>query len=43
MEGKRSKESSIIMAQQMNPLDANVAGNVHGGVIMKFIIRQPPI
>ena len=37
MEGKRSKDSSIIMAQQMNPLDANVAGNVHGGVIMKFI------
>ena len=37
MEGKRSKESSIIMAKQMNPLDANVAGNVHGGVIMKFI------
>jgi uncharacterized protein (TIGR00369 family) len=25
------------MAQQMNPLDANPAGNVHGGVIMKLI------
>jgi len=37
MEGKRSKDSSIIITQQMNPLDANVAGNVHGGVIMKFI------
>jgi uncharacterized protein (TIGR00369 family) len=25
------------MAQQMNPQDANPAGNVHGGVIMKLI------
>jgi uncharacterized protein (TIGR00369 family) len=37
MEGKSSKESSIIMSQQMNPQDANPAGNVHGGVIMKLI------
>ena len=37
MEGKRVKESSVIMAQQMNPQDANPAGNVHGGVIMKLI------
>lgn len=37
MEGKRSKHSSIIMTQQMHPEDANLAGNVHGGVIMKFI------
>lgn len=37
MEGKRSSESSIVMAQQMNPQDANPAGNVHGGVIMKLI------
>ena len=37
MEGKRSKDSSIIMTQQMHPEDANLAGNVHGGVIMKFI------
>jgi len=37
MEGKRTSESSIIMAQQMNPQDANPAGNVHGGVIMKLI------
>lgn len=35
--GKRSEDSSIIMTQQMNPQDANPAGNVHGGVIMKFI------
>jgi uncharacterized protein (TIGR00369 family) len=37
MEGKRSKDSSIIMAQQMTPQDANLAGNVNGGVIMKLI------
>jgi uncharacterized protein (TIGR00369 family) len=37
MEGKRTSESSIVMAQQMNPQDANPAGNVHGGVIMKLI------
>ncbi|MBF0530853.1 MAG: acyl-CoA thioesterase, partial [Deltaproteobacteria bacterium] len=35
--GKTVGESSVIMAQQMNPLDANPAGNVHGGVIMKLI------
>jgi len=37
MEGKKVQESSVVMAQQMNPLDANPAGNVHGGVIMKLI------
>ncbi len=37
MEGKRVKESSIVMAQVMNPQDANPAGNIHGGVIMKLI------
>ena len=37
MEGKRIRESVIIMAQLMNPEDANLAGNVHGGVIMKLI------
>lgn len=37
MKGKRVKDSSVLMAQQMNPEDANPAGNVHGGVIMKFI------
>jgi Acyl-CoA hydrolase len=37
MEGKRIRESTIIMAQLMNPQDANPAGNVHGGVIMKLI------
>ena len=37
MEGKRVRDSSTVMAQMMNPLDANPAGNVHGGVIMKLI------
>ncbi len=37
MEGKRVSESSVVMAQLMNPQDANPAGNVHGGVIMRLI------
>ena len=37
MKEKRIRESSVVMAQQMNPQDANPAGNVHGGVIMKLI------
>ena len=37
MEGKTIRESTIIMAQLMNPQDANPAGNVHGGVIMRLI------
>ncbi len=37
MEGKRVGESTVIMAQLMNPQDANPAGNVHGGVIMYLI------
>jgi len=37
MEGKRVKDSSVIMAQMMIPLDANPAGNVHGGVVVKII------
>ena len=37
MEGKRVRESSAVMAQQMNPQDTNPAGTVHGGVIMKLI------
>lgn len=37
MEGKNVEQSSVVMAQQMNPQDANPAGNVHGGVIMKLI------
>lgn len=37
MEGIRVKDSSVIMAQMMIPLDANPAGNVHGGVVVKII------
>jgi uncharacterized protein (TIGR00369 family) len=37
MTEKTIRESSVVMAQQMNPQDANPAGNVHGGVIMKLI------
>lgn len=37
MEGKNIQESSVVMAHTMLPTDANPAGNVHGGVIMKLI------
>ena len=37
MEGKKINESSVTMAQRMTAQDVNVAGNVHGGVIMKLI------
>ncbi len=37
MEGKRVSETSVVMVQPMSPQDANQAGNVHGGVIMKLI------
>ncbi len=37
MEGKRVNESSVVLAQRMTPQDVNLAGNVHGGVIMKLI------
>jgi len=37
MQGKKVRESSVLTAQVMNPQDANPAGNVHGGVIMKLI------
>lgn len=37
MEGKRVRDSSIVMAQMMIPQDANPAGNIHGGVIVKLI------
>lgn len=37
MEGKRVKESCATIAHVMEPQDANPAGNVHGGVIMKHI------
>lgn len=37
MDGKRVSDSRVKMTHVMNPLDANPAGNVHGGVIMKLI------
>ena len=37
MEGKRVKESSVIISHVMLPQDANPAGNVHGGVVIKNI------
>ena len=37
MKCKKVRDSIVVMAQQMNPQDANPAGNVHGGVIMKLI------
>jgi len=37
MEGKRVRDSSVVIAQVMIPQDANPAGNIHGGVIMKLI------
>lgn len=37
MEGKTVKFSRMYIVQQMMPQDANLAGNVHGGVIMKLI------
>jgi uncharacterized protein (TIGR00369 family) len=37
MEDKKVKDSSVIMSHAVSPQDTNVAGNVHGGVIMKHI------
>jgi len=37
MEGKKVSESRVIIAQAMNPENANPSGNVHGGDIMKLI------
>ena len=37
MQGKKISETKVIMVQPMSPQEANIAGNVHGGVIMKLI------
>ena len=37
MEGKTVKESSVTISHVMLPQDANISGNVHGGVIMKHV------
>lgn len=36
MEAKTVSASRLVMAQVMSPQDANIAGNVHGGNIMKL-------
>jgi acyl-CoA hydrolase len=35
-EAKPVSATRLVMAQEMTPLDANPAGNVHGGNIMKL-------
>ena len=37
MKPKTIRESQVIMAHEAIPPDANPAGNVHGGTIMKLI------
>ncbi len=37
MEGKTVRVSAVVMSQVMGPPDLNIAGNVHGGTIMKLI------
>ena len=37
MEAKKTSDSSVVMAQVMTMQDVNIAGNVHGGVIMKLM------
>jgi len=36
MEGKTPQESQVVLTQVMGPAEANVLGNVHGGLIMKL-------
>jgi acyl-CoA hydrolase len=36
MEGKRVSESKVTLTQVMNVTDANILGNVHGGLLMKL-------
>jgi acyl-CoA hydrolase len=35
--GRTVSESAIVMARTMQPTDANVWGNVHGGAIMRMV------
>ncbi len=37
MQGKTVRESMVTLSHVMQPHDANPAGNIHGGVIMKMI------
>lgn len=36
MEGRAVRESRVTLTQVMGPSDANILGNVHGGLIMKL-------
>jgi acyl-CoA hydrolase len=33
----RGSETSLVLTHQMQPIDANFMGNIHGGIIMKLI------
>ncbi len=37
MKGNTVKHSAVILSEVMQPQQANIAGNIHGGVIMKLI------
>lgn len=37
MNGKRIIESRVLLSQVLQTQDANLAGNIHGGIIMKHI------
>ncbi len=37
MDGKPISASRVVLSQVMGPTEANVYGNVHGGVIMKLV------
>jgi len=36
MEGKTPQQSQVVLTQVMGPAQANVLGNIHGGLIMKL-------
>ena len=36
MNGKTVRESRVVLTQLMGPQDANMLGNVHGGILMKL-------
>ncbi len=37
MQGRKVSESMVVLSHVMQPHDANPAGNIHGGIIMKMI------
>ena len=36
-QARRAADSAVVLARQMEITDANIAGNVHGGTIMKMV------